>query len=90
MDNPALQAIVLLGDHFRPVSVLDADTAGFGLVSPGRRVNLDTSLSEALARSMTRTKASRFAPLLVTDNAGRYVGVPPLERMILALTEPAG
>jgi len=89
-ENPALQSVVLLGDHLRPVSVLDADTAGFGLVSPGMRVNLGTPLGEALARSMTRTKASRFEPLLVTDNAGRYVGVARLERMITALTEDGG
>lgn len=88
--NPALQSVVLLGDHLRPVSVLDADTAGFGLVTPGMRVNLNTPLGEALARSMTRTKASRFEPLLVTDNAGRYVGVARLERMITALTEQGG
>jgi hypothetical protein len=70
--------------------VLDADTAEFGLVSPGMRVNLDTPLNEALARSMTRTKASRFEPLLVTDNAGRYAGVARLERMITALTDATG
>jgi hypothetical protein len=61
-DNPALQAIVLLDDHFRPVSVLDADTAGFGLVSPRRRVNLDKSLSEALARSMTGRRQAGLHP----------------------------
>ena len=89
-ENPDLQSVVLLGDYFRPVSILDADSAEFGVVSPGMRVNLDTPLNEALARSVTRTKASRFEPLLVTDNAGRYVGVARLERMITALTEPAG
>jgi EAL domain-containing protein (putative c-di-GMP-specific phosphodiesterase class I) len=89
-ENPALQSVVLLGEHLRPVAVLDADTAGFGLVSPGMRVNLDTPLNEALARSMTRTKASRFEPLLVTDNAGRYAGVARLERMITALTDATG
>ena len=87
--GPALQSVVLLGEHLRPVAVLDADTAELGLVSPGMRVNLDTPLNEALARSMTRTKASRFEPLLVTDNAGRYAGVARLERMIMALTDAA-
>ncbi|MET3920310.1 EAL domain-containing protein [Arthrobacter sp. UYEF20] len=85
-EDPALQSVVLLGDHLRPVSVLDAGTAGLGMVSPGMRVNLDTPLGEALARSMTRTKASRFEPLLVTDNAGRYAGLARMERMITALT----
>ncbi len=88
--NPALQSVVLLGEHLRPVSVFDADSAGLGMVSPGMRVNLDTPLGEALARSMTRAKTSRFEPLLVTDNAGRYVGIARMERMITALAEQVG
>lgn len=83
--NPALQNIVLIGEHRRPVAVLDPAAAALGLVSPGMRVNLDTPLSEALARSMTRAEGSRFEPLLVTDNAGRYAGVARMERMITAL-----
>lgn len=86
--NPGLQAVVLIGDHLRPVSVLNPVAAGLGVVSPGMRVNLDTPLNEALARSMTRTASSRFEPLLVTDNAGRYAGVARMERMITALAVP--
>ena len=52
--------------------------------------HLDTPLSEALARSMTRATSSRFEPLLVTDNAGRYAGVARMERMITALATPGG
>lgn len=84
--NPALQSVVLIGEHLRPVSILDASSAGLGMVSPGMRVNLDTPIGEALARSMTRPQASRFEPLLVTDNAGRFAGVARMERMITALT----
>jgi hypothetical protein len=84
-DNPALQSVVLMGEHLRPVAVLDPAAAALGVVSPGMRVNLDTPLSEALARSMTRTQANRFDPLLVTDNAGRFAGVARMERMITAL-----
>ncbi|MDQ0755394.1 EAL domain-containing protein [Arthrobacter sp. B3I4] len=86
-DNPALEAVVLLGEHRRPVAVLDAGAAALGVVSPGMRVNLDTPLDQALARSMTRAKNQRFDPLLVTDNAGRFAGVARMERMITALTE---
>ena len=86
--NPALEAVVLLGEHLRPVAVLDAGASALGVVSPGMRVNLDTPLDQALARSMTRPKNQRFDPLLVTDNAGRFAGVARLERMITALTEP--
>jgi hypothetical protein len=49
------------------------------------RVNLNTPLSQALARSMTRPKDQRFDSLLVTDNAGRFAGVARMERMIIAL-----
>jgi hypothetical protein len=84
-ENPALQSVVLLGEHLRPVAVLDPAAAALGIVSPGMRVNLDTPLTEALARSMTRTQDSRFDPVLVTDNAGRFAGVARMERMITAL-----
>lgn len=90
--NPALEAVVLLGDHLRPVAVLDAGASALGVVSPGMRVNLDTPLSQALARSMTRPRNQRFDMLLVTDNAGRFAGVARMERMIVALAgteEPA-
>ncbi|MBT1004454.1 EAL domain-containing protein [Paenarthrobacter sp. DKR-5] len=80
-----LESVVLLEDHFRPVCVLDAGSAGLGVVVPGLRVNLDTPLGEALARSMTRPRAARFEPLLVTDNAGRFAGIARLERMITAV-----
>jgi EAL domain-containing protein (putative c-di-GMP-specific phosphodiesterase class I) len=89
-DNPALQFVVLIGEHFRPVSVLDASSAGLGVVSAGMCVNLDTPISDALARAITRPPASRFEPLLVTDNAGRYAGVARMERMITALTAAGG
>ncbi|SDP75606.1 EAL domain-containing protein [Arthrobacter sp. ok909] len=83
--NPALESVVLMGEYMRPVAVLDPSAAALGMVSPGMRVNLDTPLSEALARSMTRTQDSPFDPLLVTDNAGRFAGIARMERMITAL-----
>lgn len=82
-----LLSVVLLGEHHRPVAVLDPTAAALGMMTPGMKVNLDTPLSEALARSMTRTQDSRFSPLLVTDNAGRFAGVARMERMITALAE---
>ncbi|MCX6498958.1 MAG: EAL domain-containing protein [Arthrobacter sp.] len=83
--TPALEDIVLLGEHLRPVAVLDAGASALGVVSQGMRVNLDTPLSQALARAMTRTKDQRFDSLLVTDNAGRFAGVARMERMVIAL-----
>jgi hypothetical protein len=88
-ENPGLQSVVLIGDHLRPIAVLDAENATLGVATDGMRVNLDTPIAEALARSMTRSVASRFEPLLVTDNAGRYAGVARMERMITALAAAA-
>ena len=87
--EPGLQSVVLMGDYLRPVAVLNAENAALGVVTDGMRVNLDTPIADALARSMTRPDASRFEPLLVTDNAGRYAGVARMERMITALAREA-
>lgn len=88
--DPALDAVVLLGEHLRPVAVLDAGASALGVVSPGMRVNLDTPLHQALGRSMTRPKQQRFDPLLVTDNAGRFAGLARMERMIVAAAAAEG
>ncbi|GAA1343877.1 EAL domain-containing protein [Arthrobacter roseus] len=85
-DDPKLSLVVLLQNHQRPVAVLDENAARFGVLSQGMRVNVDTSISEALARSMTRDEPHRFEPLLVTDNAGRFVGIARMERLIIALS----
>lgn len=80
--HPTVRTVVLIDADHRPVGVLDAETARLGVVSPGLRVNLDTPLTEALLRSMTRPPGTRFEPLLAIDNAGRYIGLARMERMI--------
>ncbi|WP_049831224.1 EAL domain-containing protein [Arthrobacter sp. RIT-PI-e] len=79
--DPQLTDLVLLDGH-RPVAVLSEEEARFGMFRPGMIVNVDTRIGEALSRSITRERSDRFSPLLVTDNAGRYVGVARLERLI--------
>ncbi len=86
IDNPELSLVVLLQGGQRPVAVLDENAARLGVVSQDMKVNVDTSISEALARSMTRDQPHRFGPLLVTDNAGRFVGIARMERLITALS----
>lgn len=79
--NPHLTDVVLLEGR-RPVAVLSEEAARFGMFSPGLVVNLDTPVGEALSRSITRDRSVRFSPLLVTDNAGRFVGIARMERLI--------
>ncbi len=79
--DPLLTDVVLL-ERRRPVAVLTAEATVLGIVSPGMVVNVDTPVDEALSRSITRDRDTRFTPLLVTDNAGRFVGIARLERLI--------
>ena len=53
------------------------------------RVNVDTRPRDALLRATTREPGERFQPLLCTDNAGRYLGIVRVERLIRALAEAA-
>jgi EAL domain-containing protein (putative c-di-GMP-specific phosphodiesterase class I) len=87
--NPDLHTLVLIDPDHRPVAVLDAGSVRLGVFSPGLKVNLDTPLTDALLRSMTRDAGVRFEPVLVTDNAGRYTGVARMERMISAVSAAA-
>ncbi|WP_258069891.1 EAL domain-containing protein [Arthrobacter sp. SX1312] len=80
-NDPDLTDVVLL-DGRRPRAVLTEEAARLGVVTTGLVVNVDTPIDEALARSVTREAGSRFAPLLVTDNAGRFVGIARMERLI--------
>jgi EAL domain-containing protein (putative c-di-GMP-specific phosphodiesterase class I) len=92
--RPSLRAVVLIDADHRPIAVLDAEATRLGVLSPGLRVNMDTPLTEALLRCMTRAHSERFEPLLATDNAGRYTGLARLERMITVVAgaelPPAG
>lgn len=79
--------IVVIVDSFeRPRGIVTAEAASFGVVDPGMRLNLDTSLTDAVMRALTRPRAARFTPLICTDAAGRYVGVVHMERLVEALT----
>ncbi|GGC84152.1 hypothetical protein GCM10011512_08710 [Tersicoccus solisilvae] len=80
-----LHAVVLIDERDRPLAVMES-TVDLYAVAPGLRVNVHTPLSEALERAVTRPRAQRFEPLLVTDAAGRYLGIARMERLIMAVT----
>lgn len=82
--DPNLASVVLIDRHHRPLAVLESDASHLGVTSLGLRANLDTGIADALRRALTRERGSRFEPVLATDNAGRYVGLVRLERMIEA------
>ncbi|MFJ6280525.1 EAL domain-containing protein [Arthrobacter subterraneus] len=84
--DPSRTEVVLVEGQHRPVAVLTPASASLAVFNQDLRVNLDTPILDALSRAVTREQYDRFAPLLVTDNAGRFAGVARMERLITALT----
>jgi hypothetical protein len=84
--DPSRTEVVLVEGQHRPVAVLTRASASLAVFNQDLRVNLDTLIRDALSRAVTRDHYDRFAPLLVTDNAGRFAGVARMERLITALT----
>lgn len=81
--------VVLQDSTSRPVAVLNAADSVLPIISPGLRINVDTPLSAAALRALTRPGLGWSQPLLVTDNAGRYVGVVRMERILQDLATHA-
>ena len=80
----ATHSVVLVDAESHPVAIFTPDLAHVGVGERGMRVNLDTPISQALRRALTREPAHRYEPLLCTDTAGRFLGVARIERMIEA------
>ncbi|MEV4639901.1 EAL domain-containing protein [Actinoplanes sp. NPDC049548] len=82
--DAAVDLVVLCDDQQRPVAVLDDRSAPVPVITPAMRVNVDSPVAEAALRAITRTDWAQ--PLLCTDNAGRYVGVVRMPRLIHAIS----
>lgn len=84
--DPELDVVVIV-DHFdRPVGVADPESVTVGVSSEAMRINLATPVGQAGRRAMARPRHSRFQPLVCTNNAGRYVGVVRMERIVERLS----
>lgn len=81
--DPVVDLVVLCDEHDRPLAALDDRAAPVPIVAPGLRINVDTPIGAAALRTITRADWSQ--PLLCTDNAGRYVGVVRIPRLLHAL-----
>lgn len=86
-DDAAVDLVVLCDDQQRPIATLDDRSAPVPVVTPGMRINVDSPVAEAALRAITRTDWAQ--PLLCTDNAGRYVGVVRIPRLIHAVSTAA-
>ena len=68
----------------RPLGLVDADAAIAGELKGGLVTNVHSSPAE-VANRLATAAAEPGRPVLVTDNAGRYLGLVPLRRLLTAL-----
>jgi len=77
-----VDVVVLLDDTGRPSATMDLSGLVHAMRDSGLRVNIDTPVAEVLQRAIVRAPAQRFAPLVCIDDAGRYLGIVRMERLI--------
>lgn len=75
--------LAVLDADRRPLGVLVRDLPGGPLFTP-QLTNVNSTVRELAQRLATRTRLDA-APVLVTDNAGRYVGAITMPRLLAAL-----
>ena len=85
-DTTGFDELVVLDEYRRPTALLEQDTAGEWVPGPVLAVNIDTPVADAVERAMARPRDTRFTPLACTDNAGRFLGVLRIERLMAHLT----
>lgn len=81
-DASGFESVVVIDDLSRPVSVLQQGTFGRWEPVDVLTVNVDTPVTDAVARAMARPQAARFSPIACTDAAGRFVGMLRIERLM--------
>jgi EAL domain-containing protein (putative c-di-GMP-specific phosphodiesterase class I) len=80
-----VDAVVLLDERGRPDATVDAGGIVHAMRDSGLRVNVDTPVTEVLQRAIVRAPGQRFHPLVCIDDAGRYVGIVRMERLVDSL-----
>ncbi|MCU4182751.1 EAL domain-containing protein [Acidiferrimicrobium sp. IK] len=74
---------VVVADRLgRPSAVVSPDDLVANGPGAGQQVNAGTPAAQALRRAMARSAGQRFAPLIVIDEVGRYLGIAPIDRLV--------
>ncbi|RYE93964.1 MAG: EAL domain-containing protein, partial [Myxococcales bacterium] len=79
--------LAVLDADMRPVSLVARETGSGEPVAPFV-ANVNSTVRELAHRLATRSRSDLAAPVLVTDNAGRYLGVITMTRLLTALADP--
>jgi EAL domain-containing protein (putative c-di-GMP-specific phosphodiesterase class I) len=78
-------AVVVLDSHRRPVGVVSLASALSGTVLEALRVNASSTVADVAHRLSTRVPADTATPVVVTDDAGRYLGTIAVTRLLASL-----
>ncbi|MGY6499498.1 MAG: EAL domain-containing protein [Acidimicrobiales bacterium] len=81
--------VVVVDRDRRPVGVIDSDRALAGTSGDAIRANRHSGLAEVAHRLATRVPVDTSTPILVTDDAGTYVGIVRIHRLLAALAGSA-
>ena len=69
IDGATVDMVVILDEAGRPVATMDEDGRVHSALDPSMRVDVDTMVTEAAERAMTRPVRQRFRPLLCVDGS---------------------
>lgn len=86
LTDPQIDLVVLCDQDHRPIACFDSGGGPDGFITSNMRINLDTPVRDAALRAITRAGAEWARPLLCIDNAGRYVGVVRVQRLLHTLS----
>ena len=85
-ETTGFDVLVALDEHHRPTALLEQEAPGSWTTNPVLAVNIDTPVADAVERAMARPRDIRFSPLACTDNAGRFLGVLRIEKLMAHLS----
>lgn len=82
--------VAVVDDWSRPVQLLEWHglTGARALPAP-MRCHSSCDVREALQRALTRDPATRFHPILLTDDEGKFCGVVRVDQMMRAVMDQA-
>lgn len=84
LDASDVAELVVIRDG-RPIGFVNRDGSLVGAVETGLMANVHTTPSELALRLATRENSALALPTLVSDNAGRYLGVVTTQRLLAEL-----
>jgi hypothetical protein len=80
-ETSGFDTVVIVDEHGRPVTVLEQIAAEWD-ASPVLAINVNTDVREAVQRAVARPRLTRFTPLACTDDAGKFLGILRIERLM--------